>query len=62
LAVLLELCDELITLLHNIGVLLVLVIWSVGLDDTLSSHPVNGTWDAFSRDELSQITTRVSKM
>lgn len=57
----LKLGDELIALLHNIGVLLVLVIGSVGLNDTLSGHTVDSTWDALSGDELGEITMTVVK-
>ena len=60
LTILLKLSDELITLLYNIGILLVLVVRSVGFNDALSSHPVNGTWNTFSCDELGQIPERVS--
>ena len=56
LAVLLELSNQLITLFHYVVILLVLVIWSVGFNDPLASHPVNGTWDPFSSDELGQVS------
>lgn len=61
LAILLQLGDELISLLHNIRILLVLVVGSVGLDDALSRHTVNGTCNAISCNELGQITKDVSK-
>ena len=56
LAVLLEFRNELITLLDHIIVLLVLVIRTVGLDDALSSHSVDGAWDSLSRNELCKVT------
>ena len=62
LTILLKLSDELITLLYNIGILLVLVVRSVGFNDALSGHAVNGTWDTFRCDELGQIPVRVSIM
>lgn len=36
LAILLQLGDQLVTLAHNVLVLLVFVVWAVGLDDTLA--------------------------
>lgn len=56
LSILLELGDELVPLLDNIIILLILVVWSVGLDDSLPSHTVNGAGDASTGDELSKIT------
>jgi hypothetical protein len=56
LPVLLKLGDKLITLLNNIVVLLILVIRSVGLDDSLSGHAVDGAGNTPGRDELSQVT------
>lgn len=53
LAVLLQLCDELITLLDHVCVLLVLVVWSVGLDDALDT--VNGTRNTVGGDELGEV-------
>lgn len=55
LTVLLQLRDELITLLDRVCVLLVLVVWSVGLDDALDT--VNGAWDAVGGDEFGEIPT-----
>ncbi len=56
LAVLLKLGDELISLSHNVIVLLVLVVWSVGLDDAFSSHTINGTWDPLGCNKFCKIT------
>ena len=53
LTVLLQLCDELVSLLHYVGVLLVLVVWSVRLDDALDA--VDGARDAVCGDELSEV-------
>jgi len=58
LAVFLELGDELISLSHNVIVLLVLVVWPVGLDDTFPSHAINGTWDSLCGDELCKVAGR----
>jgi hypothetical protein len=46
----------LITLLHHIIVLLVLVIWSVGFDDTLAGHSVDRARDSLSCDEFGEVT------
>jgi hypothetical protein len=53
LAVLLQLGDELVTLLHHIRVLLVLVVWSVRLDDTLDA--VDGARNAVCGNELGKV-------
>lgn len=58
LAVFLKLCDKLISLSYNVIILLVLVVWSVGLDDALSSHTVNGTWDSLCCNEFCKITRK----
>jgi hypothetical protein len=58
LAVLLQLGDELITLLDHVCVLLVLVVWSVCLNDALDA--VNGAWDAVCSDELGEVPIKVS--
>lgn len=55
LTILLELSDELITLLHNVIVLLVLVVWPIRLDDAFASYTIDGTWDTFSRNEFGEI-------
>jgi hypothetical protein len=57
LSILLKLGDKLISLLHHIIVLLVLVIWSVGFDNPLTSYSVDGAWDSFGGNELCQVTT-----
>jgi hypothetical protein len=56
LAVLLKLGDKLISLPHDVIILLVLIIWPIGLDDPLSSDTINGTWDSLGCDELCKIT------
>jgi hypothetical protein len=53
LTVLLQLRDELVTLLDRVCVLLVLVVWSIGLDDALDT--VNGARDAVGGDELGEV-------
>jgi hypothetical protein len=58
LTILLEFGNELVALLHNIIVLLVLVVWSVGFDDALSSHAIDGTWNALGSNKLGKITGR----
>jgi hypothetical protein len=58
LAVFLKLGDKLIALSHNVIVLLVLVVWSVCLDDAFSSHAVNGTRDSLGCNEFCKITWR----
>lgn len=55
LSILLELGDQSITVLHHVGVLFVLVIRSVGLDDSVD--PVDRAGNAVAGDELGQITT-----
>lgn len=55
LAVLLQFGDKLVTLADNVLVLLVLVVWPVGLDDTLARHTVNGARDATPGNELGEI-------
>lgn len=56
LAILLKLGDELIALLDHIIVLLILIIWSVGLNDALSSHTVNGAGNTFGCNKFGEIT------
>lgn len=53
LAVLLQLCDELVALLDHVCVLLVLVVWPVRLDDALDA--VDGAGDAVGGDELGEV-------
>lgn len=53
LAVLLQLRDELVTLLDHVCVLLVLVVWSVGLNDALNA--IDGARDAVGGDELGKV-------
>jgi hypothetical protein len=53
LAVLLQLGNELITLLDDVGVLLVLVVWSVGFDDAVDA--VDGARDAVCCDEFGEV-------
>jgi hypothetical protein len=53
LSVLLQLRDQLIALLHHIGILLVLVIRPVGLDDALDA--VDGARDPVRCDELGEV-------
>lgn len=53
LAVLLQLCDKLVTLLDDVHVLLVLVVGSVGLDDALDA--VNGARNAVGGNELGEV-------
>lgn len=62
LTVLLQLGDQLVTLAHDVLILLVLVIRPVRLDDALARHPVNGARNAASGDELGEIPGRVSVM
>lgn len=54
LSIFLELGNQGITMFHNVGVLLVLVIRSVGLDDTIDA--VNCAGNAVAGNELGQIT------
>lgn len=58
LSVLLQLRDELITLLYNIIVLLVLVIWPIRLNYALTSDTINGAWDTVGCNELCKVTNR----
>lgn len=60
LAVLLQLGNQLVALLHDVRVLLVLVVRPVGLDDTLARHAVDGARDALGGDELGQVAGRES--
>lgn len=53
LTVLLQLGNELITLLDNITILLILIVGAVGFDDTLDA--VDGAGDAVCGDELGEI-------
>ena len=53
LAVLLKLGDELIALLDNVVVLLVLVVWTIGLDDFVDA--VDSAWNAICGDEVAEI-------
>jgi hypothetical protein len=50
LPVLLQLCDQPITLLNHISVLLVLVIGTIRLDDPVDT--VDGAWNAICGDEF----------
>ena len=56
LTVFLELGDELIALLNHIVVLLVLIVRSVSLNDSLPSHAVDGAGNTFSCNEFGKIT------
>ena len=56
LAIFLKLSDKLITLLHYIVVLLILVVWSISLDDALACHSIDGTWDSLCCNEFCQVT------
>jgi hypothetical protein len=58
LTVLLQLGDELVTLLDHICVLLVLVIGAVRLNNALDT--VDGAWDAVCGDELGEVPDEVS--
>lgn len=55
LSIFLQFGNQLITLLNNVIVLLILVVGSVGFDNTLASDAVNGTWDAVCSDEFCQV-------
>ena len=59
LPVLLKFGDELIALLHYVIVLLVLIVWSIGLDDSLSGYTIDSAGDASSGDEFSKITAYI---
>lgn len=53
LSVLLQLGDQLIALLNHIVVLLVLVVWSIRLDDFVDT--VDCAWDAICGDEVGKV-------
>lgn len=53
LAILLEFRDQSVAVLDHVGILLVLVVWSVRLDDPVD--PVDGASDAVASDVLGQI-------
>jgi hypothetical protein len=55
LAVFLQLRDKLIALADDVLVLLVLVVWPIRLDDTLTGDAVDGAGDATAGDELGEI-------
>ena len=55
LAVFLKLCDQLIALLDYVVVLLVLIIRSVSLNNSLSSYSIDSAWDAFGCNEFGKI-------
>jgi hypothetical protein len=59
LAVLLELGDKLITLLHHVLVLLVFVVGAVCLDDTLASDAIDGAGYTAGCDKFGKVTTRL---
>lgn len=56
LAILLQFCDERVSLSDKVGVLLVLIVRSVCLDDAIDA--VNCARDALGCDELGEITAR----
>ncbi len=56
LPILLQLRDQLITLLDHIIILLTLIIRPIRLDHSLTRHAVDRTRDAIRRDELRQVT------
>lgn len=56
LSILLQLCDQSITLLNHISVLLVLVIGTVRLDDPVDT--VDGARNAICRDEFCQVASQ----
>ena len=58
LSVLLQLRDQCIAMFHHIGILLILVIRSVRLDNPV--HPVNRACDTVARNEFRQIPVVVS--
>lgn len=60
LAVLLQLRNQLIPLLHHILVLLVLVIWPVGFNNALARYTIDCAWDAATGDELGQVPKAVA--
>jgi hypothetical protein len=53
LPVFLKFGDKLVSLLDNIVVLLVLVVWSVSLNHFV--HPINRAWDAIGGNKIRQI-------
>jgi hypothetical protein len=53
LAILLQLCDELIALLQDVGVLLILVVRPVRLNNALNA--INGAGDAVGGNEFGEI-------
>lgn len=56
LSVLLQLGDQLIALLNHIVVLLVLVVWSIRLDDFVDT--VDCAWDAICGDEVGKVSIK----
>lgn len=56
LSILLQLCNQLVALAHDVLILLVLVIRPVGLNDTTARDTVNGAGNAAGGDELSEVT------
>ena len=57
-AIFLQLSDELITLLDNIVILLVLVIWPIRLDDAFAGDTVDGAGNTVGCNEFGKITSR----
>jgi hypothetical protein len=55
----LQLGDQLVALAHHVLVLLVLVVGSVGLDDTVARDAVNGAGDAAGGDELGEVADSI---
>jgi len=62
LTVLLQLRNQLVTLANDILVLLVLVVGSVRLNDTLPGDAVDGAGDATGGDEASKITINACQL
>jgi hypothetical protein len=60
LAVLLQLGNQLITLAHQLLVLLVLVVGAVRLDDAVAGDAVDGAGDAAGGDELGEVAGSTS--
>jgi len=61
LPVLLQFRNQPVPLLHHIGILLVLIVRSVCLDDAID--PINRAWYAVCRDEFGQVpSNRVSRV
>ncbi len=58
LPVFLQLSDQLITLSDDVLVLLVLVVGSVGLNDALACHAVDGAGDTAGSNEPGEIAKR----